>query len=285
MTKGIKNRQLNVNLKPILAVLIGVSIATVVYLVSKLPERAPPLKKTSKDSLYLYGAENKTFSANFGNKETKTPQVEFSVKGEKDVKTTATFTMLGTNVDTTNPVKKGNEIIFENIQENMDLRYETLPNGIKEEIVIRSNPAKEGFDLVNTFQFTLDIEDAYPQEITKGFPTPTFYDAQGNYLFHFEKPFAYDAKGARTDNAHLQVTYKGRTPAKGSNPKEEYRLILTVDKEWLTSEDRVYPIYIDPTIVHDTASEIVDSGFIRFWGTTAGYKKNKTDKLSHIVET
>jgi hypothetical protein len=235
-------KQFNLKLKTIISALLGILvIAGIVFGISKLPERAPPLKQTDKDSEYLYVAGNNTFEVMFGHKETKTPKVEFSVLGDNDSKATATFTMLGANNETSDPQKKGKELTFENVMPNVDLRYKTLPNGVKEEIVLKEKVNQD------TFQFTLDIDNAYPSEITKGFPTPTFYDVDGNYLFHFEKPYAYDKKGAETHDASIQVR-KGNSGT--------YKVLVSVNKEWLDHEDRVYPIYIDPTIVHDTSAEM-----------------------------
>ncbi|MCK9369102.1 hypothetical protein M0R04_04040 [Candidatus Dojkabacteria bacterium] len=60
---------------------------------------------------------------------------------------------------------------------------------------------------------------------------------------------------------------------------------MTVDKKWLNDKDRVYPITIDPTIVHDTTSEFSTGQFNRVTDTGSGsspsietyYKELPTD--------
>ena len=44
---------------------------------------------------------------------------------------------------------------------------------------------------------------------------------------------------------------------------KKFQLITTVDKNWLYDETRVYPITIDPTILHDTSAEFAIGSFVK----------------------
>ncbi|MBT7915172.1 hypothetical protein HN588_14845, partial [Candidatus Bathyarchaeota archaeon] len=108
-------------------------------------------------------------------------------------------------------------------------------------------------ELTTTFLFDLSLSGTTPKELTKRPDgiislSPTFQDSNGEYLFHFEKPYAYDANGARTDNVLMQIGEDRSVPGK-------YYLKLTVDPTWLNDPARVYPVVIDPTVVHDTTTE------------------------------
>ncbi|OQA82213.1 MAG: tRNA(Glu)-specific nuclease WapA precursor [Microgenomates group bacterium ADurb.Bin238] len=125
--------------------------------------------------------------------------------------------------------------------DHLNISYQTLPNGIKEELILTKLPT------TNTFSFTLDYSNLNSPKVLNNINAPVFYDQEGNYLFHFEKPFAYDSTGNKTDDATLVIKIDPDT--------NKYIAQLSVSQTWLSSPDRVYPVYIDPTIVHDTSSE------------------------------
>lgn len=216
----------------LLLFLFGLINSSLTFL-SNLPPQAPPFTTPLVSDYYIH-AENQVFSARLGNKDTKSPSVNFRVNNQ-DI----TFSLKDANPS--KPKKKGQSLIFENVADHLNISYQTLPNGIKEELILTKLPT------TNTFHFTLDYSNLNSPKVLNNIKAPVFYDQEGNYLFHFEKPFAYDSAGNRSDDASLIIKIDPDT--------NKYIAQLSVSQTWLSSPDRVYPVYIDPTIVHDTSSE------------------------------
>jgi len=211
----------------LLLFLFGLINSSLTFL-SNLPPQAPPFTTPLVSDYYIH-AENQVFSAKLGHKDTKTPSVNQDI----------TFSLKDANPS--KPKKKGQSLIFENVADHLNISYQTLPNGIKEELILTKLPT------TNTFSFTLDYSNLNSPKVLNNINAPVFYDQEDNYLFHFEKPFAYDSAGNRSDDASLIIKIDPDT--------NKYIAQLSVSQTWLSSPDRVYPVYIDPTIVHDTSSE------------------------------
>jgi len=198
--------------------------------------KAPPIRGSNVTSNSLFYASNQEFSVKIGERNTNKPVIEYSLPGGNKI----TFAYTNTQGKLIAPVSKGNTVSFTNVAPNIDINYTTLPTGLKEEIVLKKQVPS------HIFNFSLNTTNAYPESQTDALYSSIFYDQKGQYLFHFEKPFATDAKGSRTDNVAVQIKRDTKTNA--------YFLTLDVDRTWFESPDRVYPIIIDPTIVHNTST-------------------------------
>ena len=218
---------------PLFFLLLFMLINASLILINKLPPQAPPFTTPLISDYYIH-AENQVFSARLGHKDTQSPTINFTVNGQD-------ITFSFKDARPTKPKKKGRSLVFENVADHLSISYQTLPNGIKEELILTQLPTS------NTFYFTLDYSNLNSAKILNNINAPVFYDQQNNYLFHFEKPFAYDSAGNRTDDASLIVKLDPDT--------NQYIAQLSVSSTWLSSPDRVYPVYIDPTIIHDESSE------------------------------
>ena len=261
---------------PIIIILITIFILKFIFFNFSKNLNTPTIKNSSNNSLFI--AKNSAFKVEFGDKKTDQPLVKYSTSKNNSI------SFIFSNFQKTNPINNKKSIIFPEVKPNIDLRYTTLSNGIKEEIIIKKQISN------NIFNFDLQTNNAYPNQETNNLYTGTFRDKNGNYLFHFEKPFAIDSQGNRTDNVSFQI--------KKSNSDNNYQLILNVDQKWLQSPDRVYPITVDPTIVTDTITEFSSGEFnrTRDIGTTesspiieSSYQEAKVDQytvsLWHLDET
>jgi len=165
-----------------------------------------------------------------------------------------------------------NQLTYTSIGKTHQLKYQMLNNGIKEEIILYQKPTS------NVITSQLKLNNLEGKAINN---TPVFVDNQGNYQFHFERPFIADAAG----NTSYNVTYKfikqkisilsnilgdqdqnkndHFTPRlellnpEGQNfePSDVYTLEIQIDQNWLDDPARVYPLTMDPTVLHDTSSE------------------------------
>ena len=138
----------------------------------------------------------------------------------------------------------------------MDLVYTPTLSGLKEDIVLQNYAGK------NTFTFMLN---------TGGL---NLYSANGRYYLATSKTAT-----ARIDLGDV-VTFDARgrfsvgtMTAQTVTAGQIYRLTLTVDEDFLTDPNTVYPVSIDPTMTvsdNDTAGDIEDVSIYQGRPTTNG---------------
>jgi hypothetical protein len=234
-----------IGLIPVTLVIVGV-VALFAFPTDK---KIPEFKETSELSKYQYQAKNSNYRVQIGDKKTNTPTVEFTTSGKS-----ISFAIKGITSEISDPEILENKLIYKDIEDGIDITYQTLSNGVKEEIILNKETNQNSFLFdMTTKGLEVDTESDHQGRMS-------FTDSKGNRMFHFENPFAIDAAGNRTDNAYYQII-------EGENDKDQ--LLIIVDPEWLQSEEREYPIVIDPTILTDDNAPV---GFWRFdegYGTTA----------------
>ena len=123
-------------------------------------------------------------------------------------------------------------VLYENILPGTDLEYILRSNYLKENLIVKE--PQESY----CYTFTLDlsgliaemqdgdivVNDSKTGETVYRIPAPYLYDAAGVY--------SYDASYALTETGNGKYTYT-----------------LTANAEWINSEDRVFPVVIDPMLV------------------------------------
>lgn len=148
-------------------------------------------------------------------------------------------------------------IISREIYKGVDLEYQIIKGkGLKEEIVLNELPEykanceeAECSLPVNRFVFKLDLDEGLTIRRSidgnEEYPTGTFYiaDKDGNYFAHFLPEFAVDGVGYKTSNVVSNILL---------SDSGEYIYEIILDPEWLLSDERVFPIRIDPSIIHDS---------------------------------
>lgn len=120
-------------------------------------------------------------------------------------------------------------MIYENILDGIDIEYKTLPNKVKETIVLHDYKNKK---LVFDIETNLELTEVNNSIVaTKNDKT----------IFTIDKPYMEDSKGKINTN----ISYKLKSKEKN------YQLELKLDEKWLMDEETTFPIYIDPTIVNN----------------------------------
>jgi len=177
------------------------------------------------------------------------------------------FTYQNSQIEFQIPLQKPNisnqndTLTFSSSNKDVEIKYQILPNGVKEDIIL-NRPST-----TNQFSSKMNITNS---DIYKNSDDIfVFYDSSTNkYLYHFQKPYAIDASGVRTDNVTYQLFQNGKpltqNPAlsnimtvdfgKGLNKLgtgNDFTLVVTVDSSWLSHPSRTYPITIDPTLITD----------------------------------
>lgn len=241
LLKKLKNIKVS---RELIAYISLILIPLLAYTVIFVLPKNPRFKKARQDSNYIFIADGKNFDLQVGLKDGNHPQVDFQTDSGQ-----VTFNIKGLEfVELSDPEQERRDTVsFRDVQNNIDLRYTTLENGIKEEIILNERGTR------NTFWFDLDIEGAHIEPISEGFVDPVLYDQNGDYLFHFVKPYAYDEAGIETEEVSIQLLEKDNG----------FLVEVSINQEWLDDKDREYPVYIDPTIIHDTTGEFALGEFNR----------------------
>ena len=245
-----------------------------------------PAIKPSGDGNYENG--NGRFKARFAGNGKANELTSFEYDGMEVAYSLASLPDLGPNyytiVNESMPEVKGNSLKYADIFPGVDLRQVVTGIGIKEDIILRQYNDK------NSFAFLLKLNGVNAVKETDG--SIDFYkNGQKNKVFTIPKPFMIDSKldrvsgqGARSDNVVLGVTQQG----------SNILVTITADKQWLTSPERQFPIYIDPTTTltagQDTfvSNQSPNTNFNAHWNT-AGYYELKTqkyfnpDKYTHYI--
>ena len=152
---------------------------------------------------------------------------------------------------------EGEEAVAEYLNENFEvfqykniygngtnLRYYPQLNGVKDEIVLNQNINK------NSFSFELNTDNCVAVLNENG--TISINDTSGKELQTFEAPYAYDSKyiEGNKDNHSIDCNY-----ALKPSGENKYILTINVDKDWLNSDNTIYPVIIDPTTSNITSSK------------------------------
>ena len=274
--------------------LIIVSIPTVIF-IKKHPKQYKPEFKTQ-----LWGDWDYTLASPQGNLITSL--------GTDDNNAVMKVERNGGSVTITSPLNKANikkeddYVIYKTENDLINIKYQALEEGIKEEIILYDDPYQ------TTFVSKISLANVEPRVTSDG--QIVFVNPEEEYQFHIESPFAQDATGDTTYNLKYRIleieddnadpeklkeqsssyeeSYKenyldqnGQNHVKqevlGSidgtqkaiNTKKEYYLVLETDTEWMQDPNRQYPIIIDPTIVHDESSEFAGQ-FNRVTDTGSG---------------
>jgi Concanavalin A-like lectin/glucanases superfamily len=140
-----------------------------------------------------------------------------------------------------------NEVVFEDALAGVDLEYVLLPDGLKENIVLNRPGAP------SEYRFRLDPgagKDLRAEERDDG--SFWFFRENGaEPAFTLLAPVVGDSSDPQPRQGSQGHSF---TPAAGMaslDVEEEgdgtFVLDLSIDEDWLRSEDRVYPIVLDPT--------------------------------------
>ena len=149
--------------------------------------------------------------------------------------------------------KQMKNVTYNNITDDIAVEYQTLSNKVKETIILQNaNYSELSFELDT--DLILSNEDG---EIIAR-------DANEKIIFRIEKPFMIDSNKIRNDNIHYKI----------DSFDDVYLLTLILDGEWLNSSERVYPVYVDPTITNNNQNISLYDTYI-YPGDTNDVRSNK----------
>ncbi len=139
--------------------------------------------------------------------------------------------------------KNRSSISYPSINDDVDLNYYVSGQSLKENIIIHSLPSEESF----SFEFAYTGLEAVLQEDQ----SVVFSDGSDKPIFVINAPFMFDSgEGYSSD---VQVLLKKISTG--------CRYTLIKNREWLESEERIYPITLDPQVTTtQNSSYIHDNG-------------------------
>jgi len=149
----------------------------------------------------------------------------------------------GTTVASELKTGKDSAVLYSNVfGAGRSLKYTTLYNGVKEDIILNSYIANS-----NSFNFILKTNGLELAEINGGY---FFVDEEDAVIYELSPIFVYDS-------AEVPNTTGGTYAIEEIKPNDIYALTLTVDDTWLSSA--TYPVTIDPTITYDDSDGLEDA--------------------------
>ena len=128
--------------------------------------------------------------------------------------------------------------------EGTNLRFYPQLNGIKDEIILDDNIGK------SYFAFRIETDNCIASMNEDG--TVVLTNSDNEIIQTFSKPFAYDNAFVEGiyDEHYIDCQYSLEELSNGI-----YTLTVSVDEEWLESDNTVYPVVIDPTTGNSVYTE------------------------------
>ncbi len=144
-----------------------------------------------------------------------------------------TTELLGAEPDAVQP--EDASAVYESAGGGADFEFASLPDGLKEEIVI-AGPSQP-----STFHFDLDASKGLEPELLED-GSIQFRDASGQSVVTLPAPVMSDSAEPTPAISHA-IHY-----ALGPEVEGHWRLTVEADRDWLTRPDRAWPVRIDPTM-------------------------------------
>lgn len=140
--------------------------------------------------------------------------------------------------------KLNSSVVYDSVFEDVDVSLDILPSSIKETIILND---KDSVPEQFAYYITADGLDADLQADD----SIEFTNEQDEVIFTMPAMFMFDSSSAVPEyNYDIETAI---VPIKNG-----YLLTITPDSDWLNSDDRVYPVMIDPEFV-PTITTLTDS--------------------------
>lgn len=155
-------------------------------------------------------------------------------------------------------------VIYENVYKDTDFEYIVGSDGLKENIILQSNKSPEEFTSIYQANGLTPVQaDEKTIELYAG----------EELVYVITAPYMEDNKGDCTDNITLTLT---------ENKNNTFTVKTTLDSEWLKSEDREYPVIVDPVLKTNQTPNGVHSAFVSSKYPNKCYKASGTDDMGSL---
>lgn len=155
-------------------------------------------------------------------------------------------------------------VIYENVYKDTDFEYIVGSDGLKENIILQSNKSPEEFTSIYQANGLTPVQaDEKTIELYAG----------EELVYVITAPYMEDNKGDCTDNITLTLT---------ENKNNTFTVKTTLESEWLKSEDREYPVIVDPVLKTNQTPNGVHSAFVSSKYPNKCYKASGTDDMGSL---
>jgi len=139
--------------------------------------------------------------------------------------------------------KTGSSIKYKGIKKDTDIEYVISGAGLKENIKVYSVQDKY------EYSFVLKADNLILTKNIDGSITASDENT-GEEIFVLPAPFMYDSEGTYSDEVSQDITI---------NTDGTYKITIKADKNWINSEERSFPVTIDPVIITETTKSAIDT--------------------------
>lgn len=155
---------------------------------------------------------------------------------------------------------ESSRVVFDDAVDGAALEYEVTPSRVKENVVLDAVPSE-----APVYTWAVSTGDLVAERNDMG--EVVFVDAAGEVVMTMPTLTMWDSSGVEEmrEPAIVNVDFELERVAAG-----EYLLRLLPDPEWLADPERVYPVYVDPSLASGVTSSVAyksdgvtASGYVR----------------------
>ena len=195
------------------------------------------------------------YSISFSLIDENAKSVTADIKNHKGRSRASVFASQKTQLEKLQSVDNLTNIRYNGIKDNIDIEYEIYSNSVKESIIVNSRQNDY------TYKFNLAVKNMIAVLNDDG-TISLRDDKTGDEKYVMPAPFMFDSNGVLSNDVSYTLTEK---------EESVYELTVIADTEWINSDERVFPVTIDPTTVYvytDYGEAYVSSS-----SPTTNYKK------------
>ena len=159
--------------------------------------------------------------------------------------------------------KTRSTIIYKSVLPDIDLKYTVTPEKIKEDIIINNTSS------ISSFTFDLSAPELKARLNEDN--SITFFDPEKPEVDIFSMPAPY-----MIDSSEEQ-SFSDKVDLLLTETEEGYELEIIPDAKWISAPERVFPIFIDPTLYSSQVRQDIIDTYVHI-GDVAGEHMN-ADKL------
>ena len=155
--------------------------------------------------------------------------------------------------------KLSSKILYKDIFDGIDIEYVIHSVNVKENIIVKEK--KDAY----SYSFELKLNGLTPVLTESG--DIELYDSGTNTVkYVIPSPVVYDSIGIHAPNNSSSYTLTHKNGNK-------YTLTVTVDSSWMNSDERVFPVTVDPTVKDHNS--LVDDTYIDSSSPTSSFSSSQ----------
>lgn len=181
-------------------------------------------------------------------------------------KSTAKVAKAEDDGDPTTLEKVSSAVTYKDVFKSTDLEYILGSTGLKENLILGSKKAPTAF--------TAEYKANWLTPVQIDEKTIELRASDGMVVYTLSAPYMEDANGESSTDVTLTL---------GEIKNDTFRVTLTLDSVWLQTEDRVYPVTVDPVIQTKQEKSEMISTFVDSGHPNTAHGKKQSDLGSMYV--